>query len=66
MATAKKSKAALKKEELARNIKHFKASDDVTNFYQYVQENNLRYESMVILKEILSTKKNPKKTRTLH
>ena len=47
--------------EPLKNLKNFRASSDIENFYRFIYENNLRREAGVILKNIHSKVSKPRK-----
>lgn len=53
------------KAQTNEQIKAFRASQEVTNFYRFIHENNLRHETKVLLETVLGSMKKKKKTRTL-
>ncbi len=64
--TATRSTKAKKSKSLsAEQIKAFKASQEVTNFYRFIHENDLRHETKILLETVLGSLKKKRKTRTL-
>jgi hypothetical protein len=64
-----KSTEKLKKQkENAEQLKAFKASSEVSDFYRFVHENNLRHEAKVLLETVhsaLYTSSGKRKTKIL-
>ncbi len=63
--STKTSKAKKTKSQNTEQIKAFKASQEVTNFYRFIHENGLRHETKVLLETVIGSLKKKRKTRTL-
>ncbi len=63
MARKKGSKKA-KKKKVDPVVKAFKNQEEIKDFYRFVNDNNLRHESKVIMETILSHIDLPKKRKT--
>ena len=58
-----KSELKVKEEPVKVNLKNFKLSADVQNFYRFVYENKLRREANLMLSELLSKVKTKTKRK---
>ncbi|MCB9091890.1 MAG: hypothetical protein H6621_02825 [Halobacteriovoraceae bacterium] len=61
---ASKEEKAAQKELLTGQMKAFKSSSEVTNFYRFIHENNLRHEAKVLLEKVVQSLKGKRKTRS--
>jgi len=60
--TAKPKKVTPENKEQIAAIKNFKSSDEVADFYRFINDNKLRAEAHTLMKTILNVIA-PKKTR---
>lgn len=49
--------------ETSVSFKNFRHHPDMENFYRFIYENDLRYEALAIIDEVLTEKRNRKKLK---
>lgn len=60
---ARKARATKKptKKEMAEVMKSMRANKEITDFYRFVHENDLREEAAILLRAVVSKSKSPKR-----